>query len=340
MMVMINAFEDDFYNYEQKQQYLNQLKNDLNCKEKSNKTNKSAISRITNVFKQCKQYERMIDCDISQMTKNELLVVLPQMLFTNKSSITTVRRSFSSLLSYVEWCKSLYFVDIKMWKSIDVLSLKNTDIIRESYYKNPLDLCQSLEYFYFPNSSFKEDDTAKKICFVGLLLLYNGVQEEYFECLLRNNFDFVNNVINVKTGQNVLQINMIPEFIEYYNDIYKCVTYRISSSVLHKKPVLQPEFILSIPNCPIEEVCKRITTSLSAINSDKKLLLLKNKKVINKNIIETSGLFYQMFETEIANVSNFKFENYIKYEPKTTKYCDLKYDYELFKKAYYSNLSI
>lgn len=340
MIMMDKVIKNNFYNCKQKQQYLNQMKDKLDLTNKSNKTKEATISRIVTIFNQSKQYEKMIGCDISQMTKNQLLIVLPQMLFSNKSSITTVRRSFSSLLSYVQWCESLYPVDINMWKSIDVPSLKTTDIIRESYYKNPLDLCQSLEYFYFPNSSFKEDDTVKKICLIGLLLLYNGVQEEYFECLLRNNFDFVNNVINVKTGQNVLQINMIPEFIEYYNDIYECVTYRISSSVLHKKPVLQPEFILSIPNCPIEEVCKRITTSLSAINSDKKLLLSKNKKVINKNIIETSGLFYRMFETEIANVSNFKFENYIKYQPRTTKYCDLKYDYEAFKRAYYSNLLI
>ena len=77
--------------------------------------------------------------------------------------------------------------------------------------------------------------------------------------------------------------------------------------------------------------------SLSVINHDKKLLLVKNKKVVNKNIIKTSGLFYRIYKIEIANVDNFKFENYVKYKPQNINFYDLKYDYELFKKAYYSN---
>lgn len=335
---MINELkQDDFYNYEQKQQYLKQLKNDLKCNNKSNKTNETALSRVITVFKQSKRYEKMVGCDISQMTKEQLSMILPLVLFANKSHISSVRRSFNSLLSYVQWCESLYPVDVNMWKSIKVFSLKTTDCIQESYYKNPLDLCQTLEYFYFPNSSFQEDNTIRKIYFVGLLLLYNGVPEGYFACLLRDDFDFINNVINVKTGQNILQIAMISEFIEYYKSICESVKYKVSSVAAWERTVLQPEFILSTPNCSIEEVYKRITVSLSMINNNKKLLSLKNKKVVNKSIIKTSGLFYRMYKIEIANVDNFKFENYVKYKPQNINFYDLKYDYELFKKAYYSN---
>lgn len=332
--------QNDFYNHKQKQQYLNELTNDLKNNDNSNNTSRSAVSRITTVFRQAKQYEEMRNCDISKMTKNQLLIVLPQMLCSNKSAMITVRRSFYSLLSYVEWCESLYYVDVDMWKSIDIFSLKNTDIIRESYYKDPLDFCQSLEYFYFPNSSFKEDNTTKRIYFISLLLLYNGVSEEYFEFLLRDNFDFVNNMINIKNTQNNLQINMIPEFIKYYKSVCESTKCRVSSSALHERPFLQPEFILSVPRYYVEDVHEKIKTSLRLINRDKKLLLDKNKKVINKKIIETSGLFYRIYRKELADVNNFKFTNYVKYKFGTTEYCNLKYDYELFKKAYYSNLSM
>ena len=336
---MINELkQNDFYNYKQKQQYLNELMNDLKNDDNSNNTNRSVVSRITTVFRQAKQYEEMMNCDISKMTKNQLLIVLPQMLFSNKSAMITARRSYHSLLSYIEWCKSLYYVDVDMWKSIDVFSLKNTDIIRESYYKDPLDLCQSLEYFYFPNSSFREDNTTKRIYFISLLLLYNGVAEEQFEFLLRDDFDFVNNVINIKNTQNNLQIDMMPEFIKYYKSVCESTKCRVSSSALHERPFLQPEFILSVPRYYVKDVSEKIRASLRLINRDKKLLLVKNKKVINKKIIETSGLFYRIYRKELADVNNFRFKDYVKYKCGTTEYCNLKYDYELFKKAYYSNL--
>ena len=321
------------YNEQIKDKYVEQLKQTIKGTEGSINYK---IKRTLKLFRDVSKYEEYYKKDVGEFSIYEFKVSLNDILFAKQVNLETGEKVINILFEYLCWyakyINSNIIIPNKMMLRVE--DIINIHTIKRTYYKNPAEFLDTLLFLFNRGKSVDilSTELIRIVYFVTMLLIYNGVDVSELKSLKIENMDFDNKIIVLPNES----ISMYEDFIKYYKYVCEHRSYNTHINSLSLTPVVDVEYIISVPNTNLDESFKNAFNYVSKFVNNKELLDKKEKQLINKEAIVLSGLFYRMYVLEQQGKAIQDIYKQFKLNDKTkrnNKFITIQYN--LFKEAYY-----
>lgn len=270
------------YNEEIKQAYIMLL---------PNQTAKDKVSRL---FKATQYQEEIRNKDIGQMKREELIQVLRYTIGIQYATREAIQRGVNIVKKYQKWfyLSCLNSLQNKYpAETIKAAEIDDIEIYPYKFCKNGTELLELLKMV------FDVQWTRQMCCVVTYLLLFNGVPFKSVTFLNKDDIDFENKVISFSKNSVKYQVAMLPEFVDFYSQVYRIDTYKGKVNIL-----LNPTKYIPIVKCS-DVWYSHFQREVGNILENKKSLLEKNflvKKPVNidNKIIALNGWLYRTYLSE------------------------------------------
>lgn len=264
------------YNSGQKQSFLNTITND------------NSYRSYQKVFKAVEDMEEKFCKDISEMSVDEVLVVLDLKTGTRR---TSTEQYMSLLRIYVDWCIQNGKVSGENnLEKIDSSEIDKTRLYRSKYIKNPEELEEMISAVFKKDFYFNETvDNPKELC---IRLCYEGMEDEEIVKLKKTDVDYDNKVI--------------------HSPIYEDVMYKVSDRILwlckYCSDMTEIEYANISKSGRVERICDndyviraRIGTlrGKSANEPIQKTVIIRRVKEFNDKYVEATDVYKSVTSSKL-----------------------------------------
>lgn len=278
----------------------------------------SSQARAKRLFKTIGEKEQILQQDLFALNKEMTIQLLQETVFLNYTTLSSMREAIAQVMGYKDWVKNnLSDVDIIDF-SCAVDDIDIPDLYPYKFFKDGKTMLQTLVDIFDINQTIE-------ICCVATYLLYvNGLSLFDISFLERKQMDFSKQIINIKNKQNEYKVNMLPDFIEFYQQI--CTIDECKGKRTFE---LNTNFVIPVSG--------EKRTWYTNFNSRANEIIKKNQTVLEQKlpsnldfrIIKQNGLLYRTYCTQFYSSCNTFFT------PNDEENEELDIIYSKFLQAFY-----